>query len=714
MSLVFLKHMFRKLLFILFGILLTASLWAEPAKPGQWRTITLTDGRQVKAQLIGDEFAHFWQTEGGECYIPKGNRFQQVDKQVLIHQAQTARMERQQLRARTRGIGDAHAPYVGKKKGLIILVQFSDLRFSVDDPLGTFNQIVNGENFQEGDFIGSVHDYFLSQSGGVFELDFDVLSPVTMKNGYAYYGQDGEKEGSDKHPGEMVVDACRAVDDQVNFNDYDWDGDYEVDQVFIINAGKGQSSGGSDDTIWPHEWVLEKSYGSKPVFDNIVVNTYACGPELGGSGKLNGIGTICHEFSHCLGLPDTYDTDYNNYYGMGTWDLMCNGSHSGNGYIPPNYTAYEQAYIGWKTPIVLSDRDQVVSGMKTVNDGGDIYQLVNDDYPNEYFLLENRQQKGWDAALAGSGLLVTHVDFDPDVWEWNAVNTVGGYYKKGLDSFHTDHQYLTIVPADGEAYKGTESTDCYPLNLKDSISNTSSPAFTLYHAKTDGSTLLGKAITGIRQNADGTIDFRFRAVDTNTQVSLSGVVFRETFSQCSGVGGNDGSWSEAVTSAFLPDNKGWNVVAENGCYQCARFGNAVKKGTVTTPKFGVSGDTKLTFRAAPFGNNEMILGINAFGSGDISISQTSFTLAPGQWTDCEAIIHGEGEVSIRFTPSANRLFLDEIVAEVLSSSTSSSIQEVRTSSADTRIYDLHGCYLGTDPTTLRKGIYIIGGMKVVK
>lgn len=463
----------------------------------------------------------------------RGQSFLPAEQTSFFEEARTLRMEREAQRreclAKTRAIGADHAPYVGKKRGLIVLVQFNDLRFSMPDPIETFGRVINGENFVEGDFKGSVRDYFLSQSQGVFELDFDILGPVTLKNGYAYYGQDGEEAGSDKHPGDMVAEACRAVSGQVNFADYDWDGDYVVDQVFILYAGKGQADGGNDDTIWPHEWSLEYSYGSKPVFDNIVVNTYACGPELNGNGKLNGIGTICHKFSHCLGLPDTYDTDYNNNYGMGTWDLMCNGSHSGNGYIPPNYTAYEQAYIGWKTPIVLSDTDQSISGMKPISEGGNIYQLINDDYPDEYFLLENRQKAGWDAAIGGSGMLVTHVDYDPDVWDWNVVNTVGGYYVKGRDSFETDHQYLTIVPADGEAHKGTESTDCYPLNLKDSISNTSSPTFTLYHAKADGSTLLGKAITGIRQNTDGTIDFRFRAIDNNTKVCLSGVVFRESF-----------------------------------------------------------------------------------------------------------------------------------------------------------------------------------------
>lgn len=694
----------------------TASAWAVPAKSGQWRILTLSDGRQVRAELVGDEFMHFWQSESGDCYIHGANGFRMASKGVLLQEAQAARAQRNQQRwqrlARTRGLDAPHTSYVGKKKGLIILVQFNDLSFSVADPLATFNKVINGENYTEGDFIGSVHDYFKNQSRGVFELDFDVLGPVTMKNGYAYYGQDGEKRGSDKHPGEMVADALKAVSDKVNFADYDWDGDYIVDQVFVVFAGKGQADGGADDTIWPHEWSLEYAYGSKPVFGNYIVNTYACGPELNGSGKLNGIGTICHEFSHCLGLPDTYDTAYNGNYGMGTWDLMCSGSHSGNGFLPPNYTAFEQAYIGWRTPIELTS-DTEVTGMKPVIDGGEIYQLTNPDYPDEFFMLENRQKTGWDGAVGSSGILVTHIDFNPDVWRYNVVNTVGGGYASGRFTYVTDHQHLTIVPADGSA--GDNLADTYPYNLKDSITNTSSPAFSLYHAKADGSTLLGRAITNIRQDSDGTISFKFRAVDTNTKPSLSGVVFKETFNQCDGQGGNDGLWgSGAGSGKFVSDNVGWTVTADGGANQCAKFGTFTKKGIVTTPKFGVSGTTKLTFRAAPWGDETCKVGITVFSGSNVSVSPSTFELTPGQWTDCEALISGTGEVSVRFTPSQNRFFLDDIIAQIEGSAAPTAIQRVTLSETDPRIFDLQGRMVGTDLNALPRGLYIIGGKKVVK
>ena len=694
------------------------SAQAVPAKPGQWRTITLTDGTQVKAELVGDELLHFWQTESGERYVRQGQVYQKADMDLLIEKASAARAEREQHRyerATTRGIGSSHAPYMGKKKGLIILVQFNDLKFSASDPQALYAKVINGENYAEGDFRGSVRDYFVSQSGGQFEIDFDILGPVTMKNGYAYYGQDSnpDNSGSDKHPGEMVADACRAVADQVNFADYDWDGDYVVDQVFVVYAGKGQADGGSDDTIWPHEWTLESSYGSIPVFGTITVNTYACGPELNGQGKPSGIGTICHEFSHCLGLPDFYDTAYNGSYGMGAWDVMCNGSYNGSGYCPPNYTAYEQSYIGWRTPVVL-ESDATIDQMKPIGEGGNIYKLVNDNYPDEYFLLENRQQTGWDSSLAGKGLLVTHVDFDEDVWRYNKVNSIGGRYMKGREVLTTTHQHCTILNADGRATRNDEQADLFPYNLKDSISNTSSPSFALYHENTDGSLRLNKAITGIHQNADGTMGFTFRAVDNNTEVNISGVVFTETFDQCNGIGGNDGVWGTGAGAGdFLPDNTGWSVVAEGGGNKCAKFGNFTKKGTVTTPKFSVAGTSKLTFRAAPWSEESTKVGIAISGSGEVTLSQMSFELEPGKWTDCEAEISGTGEIAIRFTPTNNRFFLDDIKVEVLSPS-GIAVPVLHTPGASNIIYDLQGRQHGTDFQALPHGIYIIGGRKVVK
>lgn len=146
----------------------------------------------------------------------------------------------------------------------------------------------------------------------------------------------------------MVAEACLAADSEVNFADYDWDGDGEVDQVFVLYAGLGEAAGGDDDTVWPHMWNLSSSdYRKSLTLDNVKVDTYACSSEMtkdydtfGYPDIVSGIGTFCHEFSHCLGYPDMYDMNYKNF-GMATWDLMDYGNYNGKGFIPSGYTAYE-------------------------------------------------------------------------------------------------------------------------------------------------------------------------------------------------------------------------------------------------------------------------------------------------------------------------------------------------------------------------------------
>ena len=223
----------------------------------------------------------------------------------------------------------------------------------------------------------------------------------------------------------MVIEACKKADSSVNFADYDWDGDGYVDQVYVVYAGKGEADGGASTTIWPHEWSLSSAsyYGDGSgtlTLDGVKIDTYACGGELNGStGTIAGIGTMCHEFSHCLGYPDFYDTDYSGGQGMGEWDLMDSGSYNGKwngghsdwpemnaGYEPAGYTAFERWCAGWIEPIVLSD-PQKITNMKPMGgtqeggivDHGDAYVIYmpgsKKTIEGEYYMLENRQQAGW-------------------------------------------------------------------------------------------------------------------------------------------------------------------------------------------------------------------------------------------------------------------------------------------------------------------------------
>ena len=287
--------------------------------------LKLTDGTEVKAQLVGDEHAHFWLADDGTRYRKTADgTYAAVSKETITKKAIASR-KRHAIGRRTLRQGaqrKASSQFIGDKKGLIILVNFSDKKFGIGHDRDFYNKVANEEGYTDSNgFEGSVSDYFKDQSFGVFRLDFDVVGPVQLANGYAYYGEDDEN-GDDMRAGEMVVEACQAIDDEVDFSDYDWDGDGFVDQVYVLYAWHGTATDSDDDTVWQHEYTLEESdYGKTLTLDDVQINTYACSSELGQS-RIDGIGTICHEFSHCLGFPDMYDTQYEGRYGMGSWDLM--------------------------------------------------------------------------------------------------------------------------------------------------------------------------------------------------------------------------------------------------------------------------------------------------------------------------------------------------------------------------------------------------------
>jgi len=523
------KRVFCALLLTL--IVVCAS--AVPAKPGTKKVLTLTDGSSVTAFLVGDEFGHYWMGEDGKAYldVPGTDLFEQVDAKNIKNNAskkRNAANNRRKARLKSQGINKV-APYTGNKKGLIILVNFSDVHFknSNADSQVLFDRIANEENFQSGDFRGSMYDYFYAQSEGHFSLNFDVVGPYTLSKNRSYYGANkNNKQGEDTHPAEMVIEALQLADADVNYSDYVWNYDntattQEMEQVYVVYAGKGEADGGAANTIWPHEWNLSSAnyYGDgagRQTLDGVYIDTYACGSELNGSGNVAGIGTMCHEFSHCLGYPDLYDTTYSGGQGMDEWDLMSMGSYNGNGYLPAGYTSYERWVAGWKEPIEL-DRSQTVTGMKSLQDGGESYIIYNQGNSNEYYLLENRQKTGWDAALPGAGLLILHVDYDANVWSRNEVND------------DPDHQRLTWVPADGEyqysTYNGNQyltsaglATDPYPIANNNSWGRDTSPAASLYNANNDGSYKLNVAVEEITQNNDEykTISFNFKKLKANS------------------------------------------------------------------------------------------------------------------------------------------------------------------------------------------------------
>lgn len=468
----------KKFFLLLFLCLVSTLSFAVPAKRVTF-THTQKDGTVLSLMFVGDEHMHYYKntvtgeamslSDDGDYYVIPAMDFsarQQMANQRRIEanqrriqrlpfQGDMSRLHESTKNGKLKALGQFNT-ITGSKKGLVILVNFSDKAMQASHDQSAFNDMFNKEGYSENGHIGSVHDYFKDQSYNQFDLTFDVVGPVTLPNNMAFYGGN-DRNGNDLRPAQMAKEACEAVNSSVNFADYDWDGDGYVDQVFIIYAGYGENYYGADsNTIWPHEWDLQSGGVGVLTLDGVKIKTYACAAELYATSgtDLNGIGTAVHEFSHCLGYPDTYDTDYSGGIGMDSYDVMCGGSYNGPekmGEVPVGYTAYERWCAGWLTPTELKD-PSTITGMSALNDAGAAYVIYNSSNTNEYLLLENRQSRDWfqyyDYKTAGHGLFVMHVDYNATVWSNNRPND------------DPNHQRMCWIPADGKygTYSSTQKS----------------------------------------------------------------------------------------------------------------------------------------------------------------------------------------------------------------------------------------------------------------
>lgn len=555
-SFVFIRYSktMKKLLIYLFLFMTSISLYAIPARPFPF-VVVQSDGNRLTVCLHGDEYFHYattsdgvplMQCERGYYYYAQSSEGRLVRTDILAHDAsQRGGLEKDFVKnnmkaavevlnqsisnaAMARGkekeafFTQQHVPvsrrsvYSGKKKGLVILVNFADLSMFSTTAQHDFDRQFNERGYSDNGHSGSVSDYFFDQSYGKFDLDFDVVGPFTVSKPYSYYGEN-DYYGNDTHAAEMVMEACRMADEVVNFADYDWDGDGEVEQVYVVYAGYAESSGAASNTIWPHKSTLSGRFTISDgdgvlTLDGVTVDTYACSSELDGvSGTvMRGIGTACHEFSHCLGLPDVYDVKYNGGIGMQCWDLMGGGSYNGpknNGERPIGYNAYERMSLGWLELTELSDVCRIID-MPCLDDEPVAYVLYNDNNRDEMFVLENRQNGKWfsfiDSKDSSHGMLITHIDYSEQAWSRNRVNT------------QVNHQRFSFVPADNSYGKKFLKDDkvFYKLSDEELVGDlfpgiSGVEKFTddshsivggkLFNANAAGGYTLGKPITNIRE-----------------------------------------------------------------------------------------------------------------------------------------------------------------------------------------------------------------------
>ena len=517
--------------------LLCLTAHAIPAIPTPIK-VTHPDGTTVTITMHGDEFYHFITTQDGYTVIKNdkgyytyaqrsGNRL--VSSTVIAHDAgQRTAAERAALKNLAKGltspeqvsqgqqmrnsrnramrrVGEDGTMDYSKFRGLIILVNFSNKKFSMPDPNDFYDTMVNTHDFtgftlngRTVPMTGSVRDYFYDNSNHQFDPRFDIVGPVDINYSCTY-----PQGTTNAH--EIFIAALEAADSQVNFSDYDTDRDGFVDMVFFLVAGYSSSYQGNNESyLWPHMHYLYDA----PMHDRKYFNLYACSTEMWGwQGyglqycDIEGIGTFCHEFSHVLGLPDLYDTNYDEGGGVSVhpngWSIMSGGSHNNFGRNPVGYSLYERYALGFSTPrIIDQDTEVAVEPLDVSNTG---YRL-NTNNDNEFFLIENRQYGKWDQNLPGYGMLVARVDStDEYIWWSNQVNC------------RPNHMYYELLRAD---YAGVDSQgDPFPGSSNvTAITNRTAPSLRTWDSNM--SDIIFTDITETGQN------ITFNAVHDTTIVSL--------------------------------------------------------------------------------------------------------------------------------------------------------------------------------------------------
>lgn len=512
-------QLFKKILLPLSFLAIIGEASAVPAKPGLLQT-QQPDGSIIKVRMEGDEnrlrilsedgYLLTSDSEGYYVFADRGNNGEIIasdirdinpEKRTLEVKEKISKLNQSgltdsfvkahiennsEVKTRGMGLGPTRFPYLGEQRSIVILVEFADRDFTIENPKEYYTRFLNEEGFSDYKATGSVKDYFVSNSNEKFIPQFDVYGPVKLDKNSTYFGRNSMST-LDAYLYQMVAGACELLDEEIDFSLYDRNEDGIIDNIYFYYAGYGEADGGGANTIWPQSQDMTKLTSNRYVFDGVLLDHFACSNELQYSNNdlPDGIGTFCHEFSHVMGLPDLYTSGYG--FTPKEWDILDIGTYNNDSRTPPNYSSYSRYALEWMEPEILT------AGEKTLlplGDSNKAYILVTEN-ENEYFLFENRQLTGYDAYLPGHGMLIWHIDFDEEDWSDFLVNNM------------PNHQRVDLVEADDIRSTSTLSGDSFPgSEYITEFSYETSPSFVSWNEEP-----MPYRIFNISEDADGLITF---------------------------------------------------------------------------------------------------------------------------------------------------------------------------------------------------------------
>lgn len=699
-----------------FAIAMTAL--AVPVKPGMWQTVKLKNGTELRVQRVGDEYGHWLQAADGTCYVEKDGFFEPVDEQSLIEKREARRAVRAALRAANQGkrraiyastsdglgaygtMSCGSVPSIGEYTIPVVMVQFADTKFKTTTTVELMKRYYNEEGYSDGGCIGSVRDYFKSQSGGQFVPTFDVVGIVTLPKNVSYYGQN-DNDGNDLYLDELPGDVINAAIEQLgtDFSQYVVDAADEkhakgVPLLCMLYAGKGEATEpettANSKLIWPCEWDAAED-PNQGKYQNIQFNSFFVGNELNtGGSTLMGLGVFCHEFGHALGLPDFYCTNYSYSQddSFGNWSIMDTGSYIDDYCRKPiGYNAYEKSFLGWLDLKEVGDAEEVILQSPFGLAENSAYIIRHSS--TETFIFENRQPGTWYPTNYGSGVLVTRIAYNQRDWAYDILNNV-----------KAKRRARVLTANGGKLYYSASAANLYGSTYR-----------TISTLPTYSGTSKKIGITDVKKNDDGTVTLTFEKGNTPTpNPTPEGVVFYESFDKCTGTGGNDGKWSGNIaTSLLLTDNEGWDAPKGYGAYQCAKFGTSTILGSAQLPSFQLNGKATLTFKAGAWNGNSDGTTLNLDIEGGTA-SKSLFTMVKGAFNDFTTELTGTGDVQLMFYTDKGRFFLDEVMVKADVATGINTLHQEKTAC----VYTVDGRYVGSNLNSLPSGLYIVNGKKVVK
>lgn len=557
----------KKLISLFFILTAWATAVAVPALPGQ-QQVCQPDGSTLSVEIHGDEFYNYLTTADGYTIAKRADGYFVYCKRsaqgsvepgtVVAHDARARdTAELTFLASTAKHLTDAPKIATAKKArikrdaqakarpfdfskfhGLVILLNYSDHKFSRSDVSDFYTRMLNEENYtgftnedgtpaRYGNCNGSVRDYFYDNSNGEFAPQFDVVGPITMSN---YVIDDGRSKSY-----RMFIDALRALDTSIDFSKYDNDGDGYIDMLYFIVPGSGSNS---DPDNPNHLWPYKSAFWNVKL-DGKNAGYYACSTEFlhnESAGILDGIGVICHEFSHVLGLPDLYDTNYETdgqSHDPGNWEVMAGGSYGNYSRTPVAYSLYDRYSLGFATPTLITGPGSY--SLRQIGATGDGFILPS-KVDGEKFLIENRQMTRWDAYAPGHGMIVARMDStNSEVWYDNTVNC------------DPNRNYYELLRAGGST-SGAQASDAFPAGAN-IITNA-----TIANIKTWSGIGNDFAIKNIEEN-NGIITFNvIRADDVLADVEDFETMPLTTEKKVTGIQGRFTTWTSNQSYVVAPDD----------------------------------------------------------------------------------------------------------------------------------------------------------------